>query len=259
MSGKSDLPIHTPSTGLKTAWVEVPNETDSMPAYYAMPDQPGRFPVVLVVQEIFGVHEHIQDICRRFAHEGFLAIAPELYFRQGRPSNYSENADIVREIVSHVPDEQVLEDLDACLVWAGLHGGNLAQVCVTGFCWGGRITWRYAAHQPMLSAGVAWYGRLTAGHGPLQTVHPIDVAATLEAPVLGLYGEKDSGIPLTDVRDMRKALAMGSEHAQASEIRVYENADHGFFADYRPMYQARAAQDGWQRCLSWLRSHLPPT
>lgn len=258
MSGKSDLPIHTLSTGLKTAWVEVPMKTESMPTYYAMPDQQGRFPVVLVVQEIFGVHEHIQDICRRFAHEGFLAIAPELYFRQGRPSDYSENADIVSEIVSHVPDEQVLEDLDACLVWAGLHGGNLAQVCVTGFCWGGRITWRYAAHQPMLSAGVAWYGRLTAGHGPLQTVHPIDVTATLEAPVLGLYGEKDSGIPLTDVRDMRKALAVGSKHAQDSEIRVYEDADHGFFADYRPMYQTRAAQDGWQRCLSWLRSHLPP-
>lgn len=258
MTVKSNAPVQTPLDGLKTAWVEVPIDTDGMPTYYAMPDQPGRFPIVLVVQEIFGVHEHIQDVCRRFAHEGYLAIAPELYFRQGDPKEHSEIASIVSAIVSQVPDEQVLEDLDACLVWAGLHGGNLAQVCVTGFCWGGRITWRYVAHQPMVSAGVAWYGRLTAGHGSLHTIHPIDIAEFLQAPVLGLYGEKDAGIPLVDVKKMQKALSTGNECAQKSEIRVYENAEHGFFADYRPMYQARAAKDAWERCLNWLRLHLPP-
>ena len=249
--------IKTSASGLKVAWTTVPVADESMPAYYAIPQQPGPFPVILVVQEIFGVHEHIQDVCRRFAQEGFLAIAPALYFRQGDPSAYTENAQIVSDIVSQVPDEQVLEDLDACLVWAGLHGGNLAQICITGFCWGGRITWRYAAHQPMLSAAVAWYGRLSMGHGPIHTVHPLDETEHLQAPVLGLYGEKDAGIPLADVKRMRKALAAGNEYAEQSEIRIYEGADHAFFADYRPTYQAKAAKDGWQRCLDWFRAHLP--
>ncbi|MFY9348507.1 MAG: dienelactone hydrolase family protein [Orrella sp.] len=258
MTENKNTPIKTPVSGLKVGMTEVPVNTESMPAYYAMPEQAGRLPVVLVIQEIFGVHEHIQDICRRFAQEGFLAIAPELYFRQGDPAAFSEVSDIVSKIVSQVPDEQVLQDLDACLVWAGLHGGNLAQVCVTGFCWGGRVTWRYAEHQPMVNAAVAWYGRLTAGHGPIHTRHPIDVASTLQAPVLGLYGEKDAGIPLPDVRAMQKALTLGNEHAHRSTIRVYEGADHGFFADYRPMYEPKAAKDAWVRCLAWMRSNLKP-
>ena len=256
MTENKNVPIKTPVNGLKAGMTQVPVHTETMPAYYAMPEQPGRLPVVLVIQEIFGVHEHIQDICRRFAHEGFLAIAPELYFRQGDPAALSENSDIVSQIESQVPDEQVLQDLDACLVWAGLHGGNLAQVCVTGFCWGGRVTWRYAEHQPMVNAAVAWYGRLTKGHGPIHTRHPIDVPATLQAPVLGLYGEKDAGIPLADVRAMQKALASGNEYAQRSTVRIYEGADHGFFADYRPMYQPKAARDAWARCLAWMRSNL---
>ncbi len=258
MTEKAKTPIKTTVNGLKVGMTQVPVHTESMPAYFAMPEHPGRFPVVLVVQEIFGVHEHIQDVCRRFAHEGFLAIAPELYFRQGDPAALSEVSDIVSKIVSQVSDDQVLQDLDACLVWAGLHGGNLAQVCVTGFCWGGRVTWRYAEHQPMVNAAVAWYGRLTAGHGPLHTRHPIDVASTLQAPVLGLYGEKDAGIPLSDVRAMQKALSLGNEYAQRSTVRVYEGADHGFFADYRPMYEPKAAQDAWARCLAWMRSNLKP-
>jgi carboxymethylenebutenolidase len=259
MIEKTNTPIKTPVVGLKAGFTEVPVNTESMPAYFAMPDQPGRLPVVLVIQEIFGVHEHIQDICRRFAHEGFLAIAPELYFRQGDPAAYTEVSDIVTHIVSKVPDEQVCQDLDACLVWAGLHGGNLAQVCVTGYCWGGRLTWRYAEHQPMVKAGVAWYGRLKTGHGPIHTRHPIDVVATLQAPVLGLYGEKDAGIPVPDVREMQKALAAGNEHARNSAIRLYEGADHGFFADYRPMYNPKAAKDAWLRCLAWMRSNLTPS
>lgn len=258
MTENKNTPIKTPVKGLKTGMTQVPVHTESMPAYFAMPDQPGRLPVVLVIQEIFGVHEHIQDVCRRFAHEGFLAIAPELYFRQGDPAAFSEVSDILSQIVSKVSDEQVLQDLDACLVWAGLHGGNLAQVCVTGFCWGGRVTWLYAEHQPMVNAAVAWYGRLTMGHGPIHTRHPIDAPATLQAPVLGLYGEKDAGIPLVDVRAMQKVLTSGNEYAQLSTIRIYEGADHGFFADYRPMYEPKASQDAWARCLAWMRSHLKP-
>lgn len=256
MMKRNPIPIKTSEVGLRTGFAEVPVDTESMPAYFAMPDKPGRMPIVLVIQEIFGVHEHIQDVCRRFAREGFLAIAPGLYFRQGDPAAYSEVSEIVSRIVSTVPDEQVLQDLDACLVWAGLHGGNLAQVCVTGFCWGGRLTWRYAEHQSMVNAAVAWYGRLTTGHGQIQTRHPIDVAATLQAPVLGLYAEKDASIPVADVRKMQKALAAGNEHAKQSAVRLYEGADHGFFADYRPMYDSKAAKDAWQRCLAWMRLHL---
>lgn len=258
MTDKEKTPIKTTTDGLKAGMTQVPVHTETMPAYFAMPEQPGRFPVVLVIQEIFGVHEHIQDVCRRFAHEGFLAIAPEVYFRQGDPATMSDVSAIVSQIVSQVPDEQVLQDLDASLVWAGLHGGNLAQVCVTGFCWGGRVTWRYAEHQPMVNAAVAWYGRLTAGHGPMHTRHPIDVVSTLQAPVLGLYGEKDAGIPVAEVRAMQKALASGNEYARRSTVRIYEEAGHGFFADYRPMYEPKAAQDAWARCLAWMRSHLKP-
>ena len=259
MASKNNLPIKTPEDGLKTQWVEISAGDVQMPTYVAMPDKAGRFPVVLVVQEIFGVHEHIQDICRRFAQEGYLAMAPELYERQGKPAEYPDIESLVAGIVSQVPDEQVMADLDACLVWAGLHGGDLTRVFVTGYCWGARITWLYAAHQPMLRAAVAWYGRLTKGHGPLQVTNPIDVAGKIDAPVLGLYGELDAGIPLKDVTAMQSALKNGSEKSKANEIRVYEGADHGFFADYRPMYNAKAAKDAWQRCLAWMRLHGPAT
>ena len=255
MSTTKNTPIKTSDEGLDTRWVDIAAGDVNLPAFVAMPARTERFEVVLVIQEIFGVHEHIQDVCRRFAHEGYMAIAPELYVRQGDPSVLPDIDSIVRDIVSQVPDEQVMTDLDACLVWAGLHGGDLTRVYATGFCWGGRITWLYAAHQAMLKAGVAWYGRLSQGHGPLQVKNPVDVVQELKAPVLGLYGEKDAGIPLKDVRAMQAALKEGSDQAKASEIRVYEDADHGFFADYRPMYQAKAAKDGWQRCLVWMRQH----
>jgi len=257
MRNQKNTPIQTPAQGLNTQWVDIAAGDVMLPAYVAMPECAGRFDVVLVVQEIFGVHEHIQDICRRFAHEGFMAIAPELYVREGDPAQLPDIEAIINEIVSQVPDDQVMADLDACLVWAGLHGGDLTRVYATGFCWGGRITWLYAAHQAMLKAAVAWYGRLTKGHGPLQQTNPIDVTEQLNAPVLGLYGEKDGGIPVADVRAMQAALRTGSDKAKQSEIRLYEGADHGFFADYRPKYQARAAKDGWQRCLAWMRQHPP--
>jgi len=255
MANKKTLPINTSDEGLKTQFIDIAVGDVTMPAYVAAPEGSGRFPVLLVIQEIFGVHAHIQDICRRFAHEGFLAIAPELYVRQGDPTQYVDIESLVAGIVSQVPDDQVMADLDACIVWAGLNGGDLTRVSATGYCWGGRITWLYAAHQPMLRAAVAWYGRLTKGHGPLQTIQPIDLVEKIDAPVLGLYGGLDAGIPIADVLAMRHALKGGTDKAKDSEIHVYDDADHGFYADYRPMYNPKAAKDAWRRCLAWLHSH----
>jgi carboxymethylenebutenolidase len=216
-----------------------------------MPAKGSAFPVVLVVQEIFGVHEHIKDVCRRFAKEGYCAIAPELYARQGDVSKLTDYREIFAQVVSKVPDAQVMSDLDAAVAWAAKTNiGDPARVAVTGFCWGGRITWLYAAHNPRLKAGVAWYGRLSGQATELQPKYPLDVAADLKAPVLGLYGEKDSGIPLEDVEKMRAALAAAK---QPSQIVVFPEAPHGFHADYRPSYREAAARDGWAQCLAWFR------
>ena len=218
-----------------------------------MPAKDGKYPVVLVVQEIFGVHEHIKDVCRRFAKEGYLAVAPELYARQGDASKYTDWKQLYAEIVTKVPDAQVMSDLDATVAWAGKSGaGDTSRVGVTGFCWGGRIVWLYAAHSSTLKAGVAWYGRLSGEATPLQPKYPLDLAAQLKAPVLGLYGGQDQGIPLTDVEKMRAALAAARN---PSEIIVYPDAGHGFNADYRPSYDAEDAKDGWRRCLGWFRKH----
>jgi carboxymethylenebutenolidase len=218
-----------------------------------MPAKGSAFPVVLVVQEIFGVHEHIRDLCRRFAKEGYLAIAPELYARQGDVSRMTDYKQIFAEVVSKVPDAQVMSDLDAAVAWAGKTGsGNVQRVGVTGFCWGGRITWLYAAHNPELKAGVAWYGRLAGQTTELQPKPPIDLAAELKAPVLGLYGGQDQGIPLEDVEKMRAALAAAR---QPSEIVVFPDAPHGFHADYRPSYREADAKDASRQCLAWLRKN----
>jgi carboxymethylenebutenolidase len=218
-----------------------------------MPAKGGPFPVVLVVQEIFGVHEHIKDVCRRFAKEGYLAIAPELYARQGDPTKFSDWKQLYAEVVSKVPDAQVMSDLDAAVAWAGKSGsGDVKRVGVTGFCWGGRITWLYCAHSPQVKAGVAWYGRLVGESSPLQPKYPIDVVADLKAPVLGLYGGQDQGIPLADVEKMRAALAAAKN---PSEIVVFPEAGHGFNADYRPSYRAEDAREGWRQALAWFRRH----
>ncbi len=248
--------IVTTAKGLREGSLQLPVGDGAIEAYFAAPDKTGRFPVLLVVQEVFGLHEHIRDVCRRFAHAGYLAIAPQLYQRQGDPSGYTDIPELVRDIVSKVPDEQVMADLDASLVWAGLHGGNLSQVAVTGFCWGGRLVWMYAAYQPMVKVAVAWYGRLTVGHGPLQVRNPVDVTATLHGPVLGLYGGQDASIPMADVQIMREALSKGNAHAKASRMHVYQDAGHAFYADYRPSYLKAAADDGWKRCLAWLSKHI---
>jgi carboxymethylenebutenolidase len=202
------------------------------------------------VQEIFGVHEHVRDVCRRFAKEGWLAIAPDLYVRQGDPTELAEVSEIL-EIVKRVPDEQVMRDLDATVEWAGENGGDAKRVGVTGFCWGGRIVWLWCAASAKPKAGVAWYGRLVGEATPLQPKHPIDVAGELRAPVLGLYGGEDAGIPLDGVERMRAALGGKSP----SEIVVYDGAPHGFHADYRPSYRERDAKDGWRRTLDWFRRH----
>lgn len=245
--------ITTEAAGLSAGEVKIPVAGGEMPAYRAMPEKGGPFPVVLVVQEIFGVHEHIKDICRRLAKAGYLAVAPELYARQGDVSKMADTQEIFSKVVSKVPDAQVMTDLDAAADWAEKSGkGDLKRLGITGFCWGGRIVWLYAAHSPQLKAGVAWYGRLVGQASDLQPQHPIDVAAKLKAPVLGLYGGADTGIPIETVERMRQALKAAGGR---SEIVVYPDAPHAFHADYRPSYRKEAAQDGWKRMREWFKRH----
>ncbi|WP_027995229.1 dienelactone hydrolase family protein [Simplicispira psychrophila] len=225
-----------------------------VPAYRAAPAGKTGLPVVLVIQEIFGVHAYITDVCRRLAHAGYLAIAPELYARQGDPAQYTDIAKLMAEVVAKVPDAQVLTDLDGAVQWAAAHGGDAARIGITGFCWGGRITWLYAAHGPV-KAGVAWYGRLVGSASALTPQQPIDLAPRLNAPVLGLYGGQDGGIPLDTVDKMKVALAQGPAAAKASEFVIYPDASHAFHADYRPSYRQGPAEDGWKRALAWFKAH----
>jgi carboxymethylenebutenolidase len=245
--------IKTPADGLTAGEVHYTVGGFQVPAYRAAPAGKTGLPVVLVIQEIFGVHEYIADVCRRFARAGYLAIAPELYARQGDPATYGEVAKLMAEVVSKVPDAQVLADLDGAVQWAGANGGDLARVGITGFCWGGRIVWLYAAHGPV-KAGVAWYGRLVGQASELTPKHPVDVAPILKAPVLGLYGGADSGIPLDTIDKMKSVLAAGPAAAKASEFVVYPDTPHAFHADYRPSYRKEPAEDGWKRCLAWFKA-----
>ena len=246
--------IKTSSDGLKTGEISYEVNGFKVPAYYAMPADKTNCPVVLVVQEVFGVHEYIADTCRRFAKAGYLAIASELYARQGDPTKYGEISKLIAEVVSKVPDAQVMADLDGAVKWAAANGGDASKVAVTGFCWGGRITWLYAAQGPV-KAGVAWYGRLVGTANELMPNNPIDLAANLRAPVLGLYGEKDGGIPLDTLDKMKAALATGNAASKASQFVVYPDAPHAFHADYRPSYRKEAAEDGFKRCLAWFKAN----
>lgn len=242
--------ISTDASGITAGEVKIPVADEKIPGYRAMPDKGGPFPVVLVVQEIFGVHEHIKDVCRRFAKLGYMAIAPEMYARQGDVSKL-QSIDEIRPIVARVPDVQVMSDLDACVEFAQDSGkGDVTKLHITGFCWGGRIVWLYAAHSKQVKSGVAWYGRLEGDKTELQPEHPLDVAGKLNAPVLGLYAGKDTGIPLPSVEKMRNALKTSKVPA---EIVVYPDAQHGFHADYRPSYNEHDAKDGWQRLLAWFK------
>lgn len=247
--------IHTSAEGLTAGRVAIDVNGFKLPAYRAAPAAKANLPVVLVIQEIFGLHEYIEDTCRRFAHAGYLAIAPDLYARQGDASQYPDIAKLMAEIVSKVPDAQVSGDLDACVQWAGANGGDLARVGITGFCWGGRQVWLYSARSLHLRAGVAWYGRLVGANNELTPTNPIDVATRLNAPVLGLYGGKDGGIPLDTVDKMKAALATGNAASKASELVVYPEAGHAFHADYRPGFRKDAAEDGFKRCLAWFKKH----
>ncbi len=246
--------IKTPADGLTVGEISYEVNGFKVPAYRAAPAGKTGLPVVLVVQEIFGVHEYIADTARRFAKAGYLAIAPELYARQGDPSSYGEMAKLMAEIVSKVPDAQVMADLDGALKWAGANGGDVSKAGITGFCWGGRITWLYAAHAP-IKAGVAWYGRLVGPASDLTPKHPVDIAANLRAPVLGLYGAADQGIPLDTVDKMKAALANGSPAAKASQFVIYPDAPHAFHADYRPTFRQGPAEDGWKRALAWFKAN----
>jgi carboxymethylenebutenolidase len=247
--------IKTSSEGLTTGEIMFEVNGFKVPAFRAQPSGKTNLPVILVIQEIFGVHEYIADTARRFAKAGYMAIAPELYARQGDPSTYNEMAKLQAEVVSKVPDQQVMADLDGAVKWAGANGGNVQKVGITGFCWGGRITWLYAAHSPNVKAGVAWYGRLVGNSTELTPKHPVDIAANLKGPVLGLYGEKDGGIPLDTVDKMKAALAAGSPAAKASQFVVYPDAPHAFHADYRPSFRQGPAEDGWKRALEWFKAN----
>ena len=247
--------ITTDAQGLVAGEVKIDTRDGPVPAYRALPAKDGKHPIVLVVQEIFGVHEHIKDVCRRLAKLGYFAIAPELYFRQGDVSKMTDNQEIFAKVVNHVPDSQVLSDLDAAVVWAQATGkADATRLGVTGFCWGGRLTWTYCVHNPKVRAGVAWYGRLVApSKAPLQPAYPVELAPHLKVPVRGLYGAEDASIPVADVEKMREALKAAGN--TTSEIIVYPGAPHAFFADYRPNYRKEAAEDGWQQMQAWFKKY----
>ncbi len=244
--------IVTDTQGLTAGEVKIPTGNGDIPAYRAMPATGRNFPMVLVVQEIFGVHEHIKDVCRRFAKLGYLAIAPELYYRQGDVSQLKDNKEIFANVVNKVPDAQVMGDLDAAVAWAAKNSGNTARLGITGFCWGGRITWLYTAHNPQVKAGVAWYGRLVGDATAMTPKHPIELVAQINAPVLGLYGGADAGIPIDTVERMNAALKAAGK---PSMIHLYPDTPHAFHADYRPSYRKEQAADGWKRATEWFKKH----
>ena len=245
--------IKTDSVGLDAKEVSIPVADGKIPGYRARPAKPGKYPTVLVVQEIFGVHEHIKDVCRRFAKAGYYAIAPELYARQGDASKISDIPTVLREIVSKVSDKQVMSDLDAAVAIAAKSGyADTGKLGITGFCWGGRVVWLYAAHNPKLKAGVAWYGPIKRDATANTPKHPLDLAAEMKAPVLGLYGGADQGIPNDTVEMMKDALKKANKK---HEIVLYPDTPHGFHADYRPSYRKDKAEDGWKRLLAWFKAN----
>jgi len=247
--------IKTDEVGLLAGEIKVPVKDGEMVAYRAVPGAQAKPPVVLVVSEIFGAHEYIRDVCRRLAKLGYCAIAPELFARQGDPRLITSIPEILEKIISKTPDAQVMSDLDACVAWAASKGADTSRLAITGFCWGGRIVWLYSAHNPTLKAGVAWYGKLDGASSPLTPRHPLDLVGELKAPVLGLYGGLDTGIPPETVDHMKKLLQQGNAAAKSSDIHVYANAPHAFHADYRPSYRQAEAEDGWRRMLAWFRKN----
>ncbi len=247
--------IRTDASGLNEGEVRVPVSDGEVVAYRARPAGVEQPPVVLLVSEIFGVHEYIRDTARRLAKQGYFVVAPELFARQGNPQAIASVAEILEKITAKTPDAQVMSDLDACVRWAASEGADTRRLAITGFCWGGRISWLYAAHNPALKASVAWYGRLVGTANAVTPRHPTELVGELRAPVLGLYGGLDTGIPLETVEAMEAALKNGSVAARQSEIVLYDNAPHAFHADYRPSYRKEDAEDGWRRMLAWFRQN----
>ena len=245
--------IHTAAAGLAAGETTVPTDKGDLPAYFARPDGAGPFPTVLVIEEIFGVHEYIKDICRRLAKAGYLAVAPELYARVGDLSKMTDVNAIIRDVISKTPDDQLLRDLDATAAWAAAHGGDPRRLAVTGFCRGGRDVWLYAAHNPALKAAVAWYGPVGGTPSPIQPHNAADVATELKAPLLGLYGGQDTGIPVAEVQ---AAAAKAAGAGKTVQIHVFDDAPHGFHADYRPSYRKADAEAGWQEMLQWFSKNL---
>jgi carboxymethylenebutenolidase len=248
--------IKTDSAGLRSGEVNlVGKDGYNFAAYVAAPIGKNNLPVVIVFSEIFGVHEHIADVCRRFAKQGYLAIAPEYFQRAGDAKKQPDMAKLMADIISKTPDAQVMSDTDIAFAWAQANGGS-NNLAVTGFCWGGRITWLYTAHNPTVKAGAAWYGRLVGAASANFPKHPVDVAGQLNAPVLGLYGGVDTGIPLSTVDQMETALkAAGTPAAKASLFQIYDQSPHAFHADYRPSYRKADAENAWARTLAFFRTN----
>ena len=246
--------IATPAEGLAAADGTVLSGGFAVPVYEVRPAAPGTYPVVLIVPEIFGMHEHIRDVTRRFAREGFLAVTFEPYAREGGVLRLPD-LDAVRKVVDPVPDARVMADLDAVAAWAKRHpSARPGRVGMTGFCRGGMYTLLYAARSPELKAAVPWYGQLRPALTPgVRTEGPLDVAARIGAPVLGLYGAEDLGIPVADVRELESKMKAAGKTA---EFVIYPGAPHAFFADYRPSYRAEAAKDAWGRCIAWFNRYL---
>ena len=244
--------IHTDPAGLDAGEAMIPTSDGTLPAYYAHPSGAGPFPTVLVIEEIFGVHEYIKDTCRRLAKAGYLAVAPELYARLGDLSKMTDASAIIRDVISKAPDDRLLQDLDAAADWAKANKGDPARLAVTGFCRGGRNTWMYDAHNPALKAAVAWYGPVKGNPSPIQPTNPGDIAADLKAPLLGMYGGQDAGIAVPDVQ---AAAAKAKAAGKTVEIVVFPDAPHGFHADYRPSYRKADAEDGWNRMLAWFKKY----
>ncbi|QGZ57571.1 dienelactone hydrolase family protein [Paraburkholderia acidiphila] len=247
--------IHTDSEGLEAGEIGFESNGTLIPAYRAQPRGKTHLPVIIVIHEIFGVHEHIADVCRRFAKLGYLAIAPDFFVRQGDASVYPTIQQINENIASKVPDAQVMGDIDAAIAWAGEHGGDTKRVGVNGFCWGGRYSWLYAEHNPHIKAAVVWYGRVAGPHTANAPSNPLDLANTLQVPVLAMYGLQDQSIPQDTLEQMKAAIAQAPQGGRGSQIVVYNDAGHAFFADYRPSYRKADAEDGWKRAIAWFKEH----
>jgi carboxymethylenebutenolidase len=247
--------IVTDTKGLDAGEVSIAVADGHVPAYRARPQGAKNAPVVLVVQEIFGVHEHIKDLCRRLAHTGYYAIATSLYARFGDPGKYdmAHVMDLMNDIVAKVPDDEVMSDLDSTVAFAKSEGADTARLAITGFCWGGRVVWMYTAHSPAVKAGVAWYGPLAGKPNALRPHTATDLAGDLHAPVLGLYAGLDKNITAADIDTMRAALAKAGK--TSSRIDVFADAQHGFNADYRDSYNEKDAKEGWSRMLAWFKAN----